>query len=243
MNYAIFQNYEEMSYSAAEIIVQEVHEKPDLFICLPMGYTHLRLLEILVDYVKEGRVDFSRCRFVGLFEWVGASPTKRESCQYFLYNAFFSKIKVSKRQVYLFDGKSSNPYDECQKMDQFIFRQGGLDLVILGIGTNGHIGFNEPGSSFAAYSHISELGVSARLFGQRLVRKDGSLTKAYTLGIKHLLGAREIIVLANGLDKAKIIRRTVNESFDPQMPANALKLHRNTTFLLDREAGSLLRIF
>ena len=81
------------------------------------------------------------------------------------------------------------------------------------------------------------------LFGQRLVRKDGPLTKAYTLGIKHLLGAREIFILANGLDKAKIIRRTVNESFDPQMPANALKLHRNTTFLLDREAGSLLRIF
>ena len=243
MNYAIFQNYEEMSYSAAEIIVQEVHEKPDLFICLPMGYTHLRLLEILVDYVEEGRVDFSRCRFVGLFEWVGASPAKRESCQYLLYNAFFSKIKVSKRQVYLFNGKSSNPYEECQKMDQFIFKQGGLDLVILGIGTNGHIGINEPGSSFAAYSHIAELGANARLFGQRLGRKDGSFTKAYTLGIKHLLGAREIIVLANGLDKAKIIRRTVNESFDPQMPANALKLHRNTTILLDREAGSLLRIF
>ena len=243
MNYAIFQNYEEMSYSAAEIIVQEVHEKPDLFICLPMGYTHVRLLEILVDYAKEGRVDFSRCRFVGLFEWVGAHPAKRESCQYFLYNAFLSKIKVPNRQVYLFNGKSSNPYEECQKMDEFIFEQGGRDLVILGIGTNGHIGINEPGSSFAAYSHISELGANTRLFGQRLVRKDGSFTKAYTLGIKHLLGAREIFILANGLDKAKIIRRTVNESFDPQMPANALKLHRNTTFLLDREAGSLLRIF
>lgn len=243
MNYAIFQNYEEMSYSAAEIIVQEVQEKPDLFICLPMGYTHRRLLEILVNYAAEGRVDFSRCRFVGLFEWVGASANDRGSCQHFLYHAFFSKIQVSRRQVYLFDGSAANPYDECMKMDEFIFKQGGFDLVILGIGTNGHIGFNEPGSSFAAYSHISHLEQNARIFGQTLVRKDGPLTKAYTLGIKHILGAQEIIVLANGLEKAKIIRRTLNESFDPNMPANALKLHRNTTFLLDREAGSLLRVF
>ncbi|WP_455675676.1 glucosamine-6-phosphate deaminase [Pradoshia sp.] len=243
MNYAIFRNYEEMSYSAAEIIVQEVQEKPDLLICLPMGYTHRRLLEILVNYFEEGRVDFSRCRFVGLFEWVGASQNERGSCHHFLHNAFFSKIKVSKRQVYLFNGMAANHSDECMKMDQFIFRQGGLDLVILGIGTNGHIGFNEPGSSFAAYSHIAQLGRNAKLFGQTLVREDGSLTSAYTLGIKHILGAQEIIVLANGLDKAKIIRRTLNESFDPNMPANALKLHRNTTFLLDREAGSLLRVF
>ena len=243
MNYAIFQNYEEMSYSAAEIIVQEVQEKPDLFICLPMGYTHRRLLEILVNYYEEGRVDFSRCRFVGLFEWVGISQNEQGSCQRFLFNTFFSKIKVSKRQVYLFNGKAANPHDECMNMDQFIFTQGGLDLVILGIGTNGQIGFNEPGSSYAAYSTISQLGLNTKLFGQALVRKDGSLTKAYTLGIKHILGAREILVLANGFDKAKIIRRTLNESFDPHMPANALKLHRNTTFLLDREAGSLLRVF
>ncbi|WP_049671259.1 glucosamine-6-phosphate deaminase [Bacillus sp. FJAT-27916] len=243
MNYAIFQNYEELSYSAAEIIVQEIHEKPDLFICLPMGHTHRRLLEILVDYYREGKVDFSRCRFVGLFEWVGASPYKYGSSRHFLYNSFFSKVHVPKNQVYLFDGKAANSYDECMKMDQFIFKEGGIDLVVLGIGTNGHIGFNEPGSSFAAYSHISHIGQNAKLFGQTVVREGGSLTKAYTLGIKHILGAGEIIVLANGFDKAKIIRRTLNEKFDPNTPSNALKLHRNTTFLLDREAGSLLRIF
>lgn len=237
MNYAIFKDYEEMSMSGAEIIMQEVNENPHLFIGLPAENSLKRVLEILADQYRLGMVDFSRCRFAVMYEWMGRSSYEEGSCNQFIYNEFFSKVNVKSTQVVFFNGKSKKPFKECRRIDNDIINYGGLDLVLLGIGAESKIEFNGPSSSFSCYSHVRRIG--SKDYYQQPATEE--LPAAYLVGYKHILGAREVIVLANGLHNAQLIRKTLKENIHLHTQKKAL--YHNTTFLLDQEAGSLLRVY
>ncbi len=236
MNYTIFKDYEEMSTSAAEIIIQEINEKPNLFIGLPAENSLRRVLEILADQYSMGLVDFSNCRFAVMYEWLGRSTYDEGSCNHFLYKEFFSKVNVKATQLVFFNGKSKKPHKECRRIDNDIIKNGGLDLVLLGIGGDCNIGFNGPSRFFSCYSHVRRIG-DKECYNQL---DSQNLPAAYLVGYKHIMGAREVIVLANGLHKAQIIRTTLRDNF--HLHTQKKMLHQNTTFLLDQEAGSLLRI-
>lgn len=230
MNYAIFKDYEEMSTSAADIIIQEVNDNPRLFIGLPAENSLKRVLEILADQYQLGMVDFSKCRFAVMYEWMGRSSYEEGSCSQFLYNEFFSKVNVKLTQLVFFDGKSKKPYKECKRIDNDIISYGGLDLVLLGIGADSKIEFNVPRSSYSCYSHVRRIG--SKDYYRHPALKE--FPAAYLIGHKHILGAQEVIVLANGLHKAQLIRKTLKENIHIHTQKKAL--HRNTTYLLDQEA-------
>ena len=234
MNYAIFKDYEEMSTSAAEIIIQEVNENPDLFIGISAEVNFRRVLEILVDQYLLGHVDFSKCRFAIMYEWMGTSTYEDGSCNQFLYKEFFSKVNIKAAQLVLFNGKSEKPNKECKRIDKDIINYGDLDLVLLTMGADCNIEFIRPNSYFSCYSHVRRIG------SKHYLDHYASQTRpaAYLVGNKHILGAKEVIVLADGLQKAPIIKKTLKDNFHLHIQKKAF--HRNITFLLDQEASSLL---
>ena len=236
MNYAIFKDYEEMSTSAAEIIIQEINENPYLFIGLPAEKSLKRILEILADQYRFGNVDFSNCRFAIMYEWMGSGmDDENSSCQY-LYKNFFSRVNVSPIQIISFDGQSKTPVFECKRMDKDIVQNGGLDLVLLGIGPDCKIEFNRPSSHFSCYSHVRRIG--SKYYDDKNDYLD--LPAAYLVGYKHITEAGEVLVMANGLNKAQLIRQTLRENLHLHIKQKTLGY--NTTYLLDQEAGSLLYV-
>ena len=236
MNYAIFKDYEEMSTSAAEIIIQEINENPYLFIGLTAEKSLLRILEFLADQYRLGKVDFSNCRFASMYEWMGKGIDDEKSSNQFLIKNFFSQVNVSPTQIISFDGQSQTPVLECKRMDKNIVQNGGLDLVLLGIGPDSKIEFNRPSSHFSCYSHVQRIG--SKYYddtGDAL-----NLPAAYLVGYKHIAGAREVLVIANGLKQAQLIKKTLKGNFHLHLKKKTLGY--NTTYLLDQEAGSLLYI-
>ena len=236
MNYAIFKDYEEMSTSAAEIIIQEINENPSLFIGLPVENSLHRVLEILVDEYRLGKVDFSKCRFVSMYEWMGRGSDDEGSCNQYLNKEFFSKVNVKPTQLIFFDGQSRTPDLECKRIDNTIIQYGGLDIVILGIGPDCKIEFNRPSSHFSCYSHVRRIG--GKNYYEGIASQD--LPAAYLVGYNHIVGAKEVIVMANGLQKAQLVRKTLKENWHLYIKKKTLGY--NTTYLLDKEAGSLLHI-
>ena len=236
MNYAIFKDYEEMSTSAAEIIIQEINENPFLFIGISVESNLKRVLEILIDQYEKGKVDFSKCRFLNMYEWMGRGPNDEASCNQYLSNKFFSKVNVVPTQLLFFDGQSKKPDLECKRIDNDIIQNGGLDLVILGIGPDCKIEFNRPSSHFSGNSHVRRIG--SKNYYDRVDSQE--FPAAYLIGYKHIVGAKEVIVMANGLHKAQLVRKTLKENL--HLHSKKKTLSYNTTYLLDQEAGSLLHI-
>ena len=157
MKLKIFETYELLSLATAQEIIATVTRKPNAVLCLAGGDTPLRTYQIVVQQSREMKVDFSKIHFIGLDEWVGIGPDNPGSCQYFLRNNIFELLGISTHQIHLFDSHAQNWDTECRKMDRMIDVLGGIDLMLVGIGMNGHVGFNEPGVSLRLKSHVVEL--------------------------------------------------------------------------------------
>ena len=136
-------------------------------------------------------VDFKRCTFIGLDEWMGIPPDNEGSCHYFLQHHVFEPLNISNDHIHLFDGLSANPEEECRKMDKTISDTGGIDLMVVGIGMNGHIGFNEPAESFGQYSRVVDLGESTKLVGQKYFRAADFVNEGNHIGIESPLGVKK----------------------------------------------------
>jgi glucosamine-6-phosphate isomerase len=149
-------------------------------------------------------------------------------------------LKFRKEQVYLFDALSKDPQEECVKMDEVIFGKDGIDLMVVGIGMNGHIGFNEPGTSFENYAHIADLDETTVTVGQKYFKGHMNLKQGITLGLKHLLESKKVILMANGSKKADVVRKAVEGKVSQEFPASIIQLHSNCTLMVDEEAASRL---
>jgi glucosamine-6-phosphate isomerase len=240
MEIKLFDDYDALSQQAAEDVLNLVKQKPEAVICLASGSTPLRTCQCIVKKAGNGNMDLSKCNFIGLDEWVGITKDNPGSCYYFFYNHLFKPLGISATQTFLFDAMAADLNEQCKRMDKVVNEKGGIDLMIVGIGMNGHIGFNEPGVSFDLFSHVIDLHETTKSIGQKYFSESTSLTRGITLGLGHLMNAKKVILMANGKNKSAVIKQAVNGPVTESMPASILQRHKNSSIYADKEAASML---
>ncbi len=165
---------------------------------------------------------------------------KKENCYSFLKNHLFDHIDYSQENFCFFDGESDDLENECKKTDNFLKKYGPIDMILLGAGMNGHLGLNEPGTSWELYSHIVKLDDTTRKVGQKYFSGSVELTSGISLGIKYIMEAATVILQLNGDRKAEVAKKLITENPSVSFPASALKLHKNSFLLMDKDAAKLI---
>jgi len=219
-----------------------VRRKPDIVLGLPTGRTPIPVYEELSRLAATERLDFSRVITFNLDEFVGVSRRDRGSYRRFMEEHFFGRVNMSKRHIHFLNGTAARLETECDRYEAAIARAGGVDLQILGLGANGHIGFNEPAASLIARTHVATLKPSTRranraLFGNRAARVPRA---ALSMGMATILQARRIVLLATGAEKARSAAGMLNGCVTPRLPASFLQLHRECEVWLDRAAAGMI---
>ena len=233
-------NYQDLSSYLGEQIIDKMKSNTKSLICLASGDTPLGAFKYIVDKFENKDLTNDNFVFVGLDEWVGMDKNDKGSCQEYMDEYLFNKLKISKNQIVQFDAKSDDLKNECYKMDEYIFNNNGLDLVVLGIGMNGHLGLNEPNEDCSQYSHVVDLSESTKEVAQKYFDNETKLEKGITIGIRHFLEAKEVILVASGTRKAEIIKKICDSDITESIPATVLKKHNNVTLLLDKDSAKLL---
>jgi glucosamine-6-phosphate isomerase len=237
MKQIIYSDYNELSVKTAGQIADIINKKPDSLLCFPAGETSVGTFQQLIELNKKGKVSFKKCRIVGLDEWANIGEMKSENCFSFLKKHFFDHIDYSPENLCFFNGESPDLEKECHKTDEFIKKYGPIDMILLGAGMNGHLGLNEPGTSFDLYSHIVNLDETTKTVGKKYFTGKVTLTKGITLGIKYIMEARVVILQLNGKRKAEVAKKLIEGKVSSVFPASALKDHLNSYLLLDKEAA------
>lgn len=235
-----FSNYEELSAYAADEIANAIKEKPNLVLCMASGHTPALTAELLTKKLLDEKTDYSQITFIGLDEWVGLSPENEGSCYYFFNTKLFQPLQLHPSQYFLFDAMANDLQAECKKMDAVIEKHGGIDIMLVGIGMNGHIGFNEPGTPFNNLCHVAELDDTTKTVGQKYFKEKTLLHQGITIGLGHLMNAKKVFLKADGTRKAAVIKKTVEGDVDESFPASIMQLHANGFVVIDEAAAALL---
>lgn len=241
MQLKIYRDYEALSSNTAEEIINCVKNKPDAVLVFASGDTPRLTYRLMAEKAKTQNVDFTKVTFVGLDEWMGIPPDNPGSCHYFLYENVFNLLGTASNHIHLFDGLSRTPEKEVEKINSVIKSKGGIDLMVVGVGMNGHIGFNEPGVSADHYAHVITLDEITQSVGQKYFKEKMELTHGITLGLKHLLESKKPILIANGEKKAPIIKRALEGDISTEFPASIIRRHANPFVMIDEAAASLLK--
>ncbi|MBQ7636365.1 MAG: glucosamine-6-phosphate deaminase [Lachnospiraceae bacterium] len=223
-------DYADLSRKAANVISAQVILEPHSVLGLATGSTPIGTYKQLIDWYNKGDIDFSKARSVNLDEYIGLDGTNDQSYRYFMDNNFFNGINIKKENTYVPNGMAEDLEAECARYDELISSLGGIDLQLLGIGHDGHIGFNEPGAAFEKTTHIVELEettikANARFFGS----EEAVPKKAITMGIKSIMRAKRLLLIANGPDKRDIMEKALHGPVTPMVPASILQFHPNLT--------------
>ena len=241
MKVRISDTYEDMSEAAAQLVIEQVRRKPDSVLGLAAGSTPLLIYKKLGEAYKAGVVDFSQVRTFNLDEYIGLSPEHPQSYHYFMKKNLFSRVNIDIKNTHVPDGAASDLKKACADYDAYIRATGGIDLQLLGIGQNGHIGFNEPCRSFVLNTHIVDLTENTIKANSRLFKSiDDVPHQAITMGIRNIMQARRIVLVANGENKAEALRKTLIEDVTPDVPASILQLHLDISIVADEAALSLI---
>lgn len=234
-------DYLDMSRKAANIISAQIIMKPDCTLGLATGISPIGTYDQLVEWFVKGDLDFFHVRTVNLDEYVGLHKDNRQSYHYFMNKHLFSRININHENINIPDGKAKDIKAECERYNQVLQAFGGIDLQLLGIGHNGHIGFNEPGEAFEKETHCVNLTQDTITANSRLFREHEEVPKqALTMGIKAIMQAKKILLIASGKGKAKIIERALMGPITPQIPASILQLHNNVIIVGDEDALALI---
>jgi galactosamine-6-phosphate isomerase len=236
----IYKDYDELSAHVASEIIELVNNKPQAVVCFASGDTPRLSCQLLAARAIKEKTDFSKCTFIGLDEWVGIPPENEGSCRFFFESLLLKPLNFSLSQIHLFDAMSNDPLQECRRMDEMILARGGIDLMIVGVGMNGHIGFNEPGVSFNNYSHVINLDESTISVGQKYFKGPVVLKQGITLGLKHLLESKKVFLIANGVKKADVIKKTIESEITNNFPATIIRTHPQGVIMIDEAAAALL---
>ncbi len=229
-------NYEELSKKAAEIICDSINSKKDFNIAFPSGSTPVGMFLELIDAVNNEIVSFKKVKAFLLDEYCGIRYNKEVSCRYFVNYNLFSKIDIEQNNVYSPNIDEDDLNLSCENYNDLLSANP-LDLLVLGIGANGHIGFNEPGSSFDAECHISKLAFKTRLDNQKFfITMNEAPTHALTMGLKNILAAKKIILLISGTSKVDAVERLMTLEINEDFPASVLVNHPNVTVIIDSSA-------
>ena len=232
-------SYEEMSRKAANLIAAQVISKPDCVLGLATGSSPIGTYQQLVEYYKQGDLDFSQVTSVNLDEYRGLPHDNDQSYYYFMQENLFKHVNIRPECTFVPDGTIEDADEACNAYNEIIRSVGGVDLQLLGLGRNGHIGFNEPADAFAKETHCvdltqSTIDANARFFASR----DEVPTQAYTMGIKTIMAAKKILVVANGEDKADAVQKVFFGPITPQVPGSILQLHPDVILVADEAALS-----
>ena len=213
--------------------------KPDSVLGLATGSSPIGTYDQLVDWYHKGDVDFSAVRTVNLDEYRGLTRENEQSYYYFMHKHLFDRVNIVKENTHVPNGMAEDEEKECVEYEKLIASLGGVDIQLLGIGRNGHIGFNEPDNSFAARTHCVNLTESTIDANKRFFASADEVPKqAYTMGIGTIMRARKILLIANGEDKAEAVVKALYGSITPEVPASVLQLHQDVTIVADKAALS-----
>ena len=234
-------DYDEVSRKAANIIFSVMTEKPDCVLGLATGSSPVGIYKELVRRYEEGDLDFSKVTTVNLDEYKGLDREDPQSYAYYMRENLFSHVNIRPEKTFLPDGRETDSQKACEAYNQILHQAGQQDLQLLGIGHDGHIGFNEPTDYFPLGTHLVDLTQSTIEANTRFFHSvDEVPRQAVSLGIGAIMRARQVVLIATGPDKAQAIHDSVLENVTPQVPCSILRYHPNAIFLLDREAASLL---
>ncbi|WP_239253550.1 glucosamine-6-phosphate deaminase [Listeria ilorinensis] len=233
-----FKDEMQVAKAVAARIAEHLERKPDSLICIAGGDTPKRTMQEMIRMHQAGEVDFSKAYFVGLDEWVGLGRETHGSCVQTLYDGLFEPLELRAEQICFFDGKATDLKAECARINTFIAERGGIDFILLGVGMNGHIGFNEPGIEPDQDAHIVPLDSVTKEVMSKYFETDLPLTQGISLGMRQILAAQEIIVIATGAKKADIMHQVAVEAPTAEIPATLLKPAQAATFYLDEAAGA-----
>ena len=241
MRIIVTKDYEDMSKKAAAIIAAQVAEKPDCVLGLATGSTPIGTYKNLVEWYENGSLDFSQVRTVNLDEYRGLSRDNDQSYYYFMHDNLFNHVNIDEANTNVPDGTNPDADAECARYEALIASYGGQDLQLLGLGHNGHIGFNEPAQAFDKTTHCVDLQESTIEANKRFFASADDVPKqAYTMGIGTIMKAKKILVVANGEGKADIVAKAFFGPVTPEVPASILQFHPNVTIVVDEAAASKL---
>jgi glucosamine-6-phosphate deaminase len=232
-------DYKDMSRKAANVISAQVIMKPNCVLGLATGGTPVGTYQQLIEWYNKGDIDFSEVTTVNLDEYRGILKDNPQSYWYFMHKNFFDSVNVRPDHIHVPDGADLDAEEACREYDQIIHNVGGIDLQLLGIGPDGHIGFNEPNAAFELGTHCVELTESTIEANKRFFEKKEDVPRqAYTMGIKSIMQARKVLMVANGANKADIIKTAFFGPVTPEVPASILQMHPDFTLVLDEEAAA-----
>lgn len=234
-------DYNDMSRKAANLISAQIIMKPNCVLGLATGSTPVGTYRQLVEWYEKGDLDFSEVMTVNLDEYKGLTRENPQSYYYFMNENLFGKVNINKTRTFLPDGTEPDSKTACENYNEILRAVGDVDLQLLGLGHNGHIGFNEPGEAFELETHVVDLQESTIAANARFFEKKEDVpSRAITMGIKSIMQARQILVVVSGEDKAAIVKTAFTGPVTPLVPASILQMHPNVVLVGDRAALSKL---
>ena len=240
MKLIVVENYDAISRRAGDYIMKQLNENPQSVLGLATGSTPVGVYNHLVQEYNKG-FDFSRVATFNLDEYHGLPPDHPQSYRYFMNKHLFNHINIEEKNINIPDGSCDDIEGECHKYDLKIDQAGGIDLQILGLGKNGHIGFNEPDSVLEVRTHITDLLEDTIIANSRFFDSIKDVPKkAVTMGLGTIMKAKKILLLVSGTEKSEILKRIMQPFVDTDVPASVLQLHSDVYVIADRDAASLL---
>lgn len=242
MEVIVCKDYKVLGQRAALLFAAQVTGKPDSVFGFATGSSPISTYDYLAELYATGAVDFSRATTYNLDEYYGMAPTEEQSYRKFMNDYLFSRINIRLENTHVLNGMTTDPEKECADYEKAIAAAGGIDMQLLGIGHDGHIGFNEPGDEFPKATHLVDLvpmtlQANARFFGGDI---NNVPRQALSMGIGSIMRARKVVLVANGADKANAVYGMVKGPVTPALPASILQFHPNVTVFLDEGAASKL---
>lgn len=243
MRVILCDNYEQVSEQAAKLVASQLILKPTSILGLATGSTPIGLYDRLAEMNKKGEIDFSQVTSYNLDEYYPIKRTNDQSYYYFMNEHLFSKVNISLENTHIPNGEAENPTAECESYEKMIEKSGGIDLQILGIGQNGHIGFNEPDVNLNSVTHLTDLTESTIEANSRFFASDEEVPRqALTMGISTILKSKKIILLASGANKSRVVGELLTGGINTNIPASLLKVHPDVVLICDKDAYSGTRL-
>ena len=237
MRFIVTKDYNDMSRKAANIISAQIITKPNCVLGLATGSTPVGTYKQLVEWYNKGDLDFSEVSTVNLDEYKGLDHDNDQSYYYFMMNNLFKHVNIDLSRTHVPDGTEPDPEKACADYEKIVKSYGGIDLQLLGLGHNGHIGFNEPGIAFEKETHCVNLSNQTIKANMRFFADEKEMPRqAYTMGIKTIMSAHRILVVVSGEDKAEILKKAFFGPITPAVPASVLQLHNDVTVVADESA-------
>ncbi|GEM03243.1 glucosamine-6-phosphate deaminase 1 [Halolactibacillus miurensis] len=243
MNIIVCQNYDHLSDYAKDLVINTINNNDKPVLGLATGSTPEGMYQALIKAYQEKHVSFKDVTTFNLDEYIGLGKEDPNSYHHFMDEHLFNYVDIDQNETFVPPGNTDNHEQACLDYEQNMHRHGDIDLQVLGLGVNGHIGFNEPGTPFDTRTHVIELDESTRVANARFFDSiDDVPTHAITMGIETIMESKQIVLLASGDSKKEAVQRLVNGEETPDFPASILHRHNNVTVILDRDAASLLSV-